>query len=143
MTWTRLDSTANAGDTQITLQHSVGWQVGDEIVIASTGHRHSQAQNEKHTISAVSPNGKTLTLESALKFKHVGETVPLISGHELGAFAEVGLLTRNVVVRGSNHKEWNDVIEACPEGFNTGELMSDLTSINQKYDGSPSHFRIE
>ena len=38
----------------------------------------------------------------------------------LEARAEVGLLTHNVVVRGSDNDEWHDVIKACPEGFDTG-----------------------
>ena len=44
-------------------------------------------------------------------------------GHRLEACAEVGLLTRNVVVRGSDNKQWNDTIEACSEGFDTGMLI--------------------
>ena len=37
------------------------------------------------------------------------------------ARAEVALLTRNVVVRGSDNDEWHDVIEKCDEGFDTGQ----------------------
>ena len=33
---------------------SVNWKVGDEVVIASTGLRHSQNENEKRSITAVS-----------------------------------------------------------------------------------------
>jgi len=39
---------------QITLEKSVNWLVGDYIVIASTGHRHSQIENEKRQITAIS-----------------------------------------------------------------------------------------
>ena len=45
-------------------------------------------------------------------------------GHTLEARAEVGLLTHNVVVRGSNDPQWDDVIEACPAGFDTGEFAT-------------------
>ena len=38
--------------------------------------------------------------------------------------AEVGLLTRNIKIRGNNDPQWNEVIEACPEGFNTGILLN-------------------
>ena len=34
--WTRLAATANSGDTTITLQESVSWKVGDQVVIATT-----------------------------------------------------------------------------------------------------------
>lgn len=52
--WTQLSATAAAGATQITVEHEVDWQVGDRIVIASTGKRHSQKENEEREISAVS-----------------------------------------------------------------------------------------
>jgi hypothetical protein len=45
-TWTHLANTANAGDTSITLMHSVNWEVGNMIVIPTTGHRHSQSETE-------------------------------------------------------------------------------------------------
>ena len=120
ITWTKLGTTANAGVNQITLEAAVSWQAGDEIVIATTNDRHSQRENEKHEIVSVSGNGLTLTLKQPLKYKHLGETVTLGGGKTLEARAEVGLLTHNVVVRGSNHVQWNDKIEACPEGFDTG-----------------------
>ena len=41
---------------------------------------------------------------------------------KLEARAEIGLLSHNVVVRGVDNKEWNDDIEACPNGFNTGKI---------------------
>lgn len=128
-TWTRLESTASAGAMQITLQNPVSWKIGDEIVIATTGHRHTQSQNEKHTIADITNGGKTLTLQSPLKYKHLGETLSLGGEHSLEARAEVGLLTRNVVVRGSLHTKWTDKIEACPEGFNTGNIYMVVTNL--------------
>lgn len=52
--WTMLESSVSAGADEITLQKAVDWQVGDMIVIASTGKRHSQKENEQRQISAVS-----------------------------------------------------------------------------------------
>ena len=49
--WTHLDETIEAGDTELTLVKPVTWEVGDEIVIASTGDRHKQTQNEVVTIT--------------------------------------------------------------------------------------------
>ena len=54
--------------------------------------------------------------------RHLGETVPLSDTHSLEARAEVGLLTHNVVFRGSDDPVWHDKIEACPEGFDTGQI---------------------
>lgn len=33
---------------------------------------------------------------------------------------EVGLLSRNVKVQGSNDQQWHDKLPACPQGFDTG-----------------------
>ena len=48
-TWSLLDGTAQVGDTSITLQDTVDWQVGDVITIASTGDKLSTHQNEVST----------------------------------------------------------------------------------------------
>ena len=87
-----------SGANTITLQEPVDWKAGEEIVIASTSYEPTEA--EKHIISAVSSDKKTLTLTEALKFKHLGDT------HKTGNWeytlaAEVGLLTRNIVIEGA------------------------------------------
>lgn len=38
--------------------------------------------------------------------------------------AEVGLLSRNIVVRGSDDHVWHDPIENCEEGFETGQFAT-------------------
>nr|XP_046273956.1 PKHD1 like 1, tandem duplicate 1 [Scatophagus argus] len=122
--WTHLAQTATSGSVTLTLMKAVTWKAGDEIVIASTGHRHSQRENEVRKIAAVSADGMTLTLTEPLEYTHLGVTVTLPDGTKFEGRAEVGLLTRNIVVRGSQHQEWNDQIEACPDGFNTGEFTT-------------------
>ncbi|XP_038580507.1 PKHD1 like 1, tandem duplicate 1 [Micropterus salmoides] len=122
--WTHLAQTASNGSVTLTLMKAVTWKAGDEIVIASTGHRHSQKENEVRMIAAVSADGKTLTLTEPLKYTHLGVTVTLPDGTVFDGRAEVGLLTRNIVVRGSQNQEWNDNIAACPDGFNTGEFAT-------------------
>jgi hypothetical protein len=59
-------------------------------------------------------------LTEALTYKHLGEDVAFGSSYSLPARAEVGLLTRNVVVRGSRQLEWEVEIPKCEEGFDTG-----------------------
>lgn len=44
---------------QITLSIPVTWMAGDRIVIASTGHRHSQIENEEKEISSIEVTGET------------------------------------------------------------------------------------
>ncbi|XP_033493349.2 PKHD1 like 1, tandem duplicate 1 [Epinephelus lanceolatus] len=122
--WTHLAQTATSGTVTLTLMKAVTWKAGDEIVIASTGHRHSQRENEVRRIAAVSADGMTLTLTEPLEYTHLGVTVTLPDGTVFEGRAEVGLLTRNILVRGSQHQEWNDKIEACPDGFDTGEFAT-------------------
>ncbi|XP_038131411.1 PKHD1 like 1, tandem duplicate 1 isoform X2 [Cyprinodon tularosa] len=122
--WTHLAQTATSGAITLTLMKAVTWKPGDEIVIASTGHRHSQRENEVRTIASVSANGKTLTLTEPLTFTHLGVSVTLPDGTMFEGRAEVGLLTRNIVVRGSQNLEWSDEIVACPDGFDTGEFAT-------------------
>jgi hypothetical protein len=42
--WTRLAQTAKAGDRTLIVQEAVTWKEGDNIVIASTGHRYGVFQ---------------------------------------------------------------------------------------------------
>lgn len=69
--WTQLNQTANAGDTQLTVQSPVDWVAGDVIILAPTSYSTWEA--EKLTISAVSADRMTLTFTPALQFKHIGK----------------------------------------------------------------------
>ncbi|KAK1784753.1 hypothetical protein P4O66_003426 [Electrophorus voltai] len=122
--WTRLAQTASNGSSTLILMDTVTWRVGDEIVIASTGPRHSQNENEVRTIATVSADGRHLTLTQPLNYKHLGVSITLPDGTVFEARAEVGVLTRNIVIRGSINQEWSDQISACPDGFNTGEFAT-------------------
>ncbi|XP_069076732.1 fibrocystin-L-like isoform X2 [Pleurodeles waltl] len=124
VTWTRLAQTAEANSSTLILEDAVTWKVGDEIVIASTGNRFSQFQNEKRVITAVSDDGRTLAIDNPLTYKHLGISVTLPDGKVFEARAEVGLLTRNILIRGSDNVEWHDNIAACPEGFDPGEFAT-------------------
>ncbi|XP_066278772.1 fibrocystin-L-like [Branchiostoma lanceolatum] len=125
VTWTFLADSVSPGDTTVTLTQSVNWEAGNQIVFATTGHRHTQRQNEVRTIASVSSDGRTLTITEALQYRHISAvTTYSEAGVTLETRGEVGLLTHNVVVRGSNHREWNDVIENCPAGFDTGEFAT-------------------
>ncbi|CAH1789358.1 unnamed protein product [Owenia fusiformis] len=122
-TWSHLASTATAGSSSITLNDALsGWNVGDEIVIATTGGHMSQRENEKRTITAIS--GSILTLNTPLEFEHLGVTETFSDGTVIEFRAEVGLLSRSITVRGSNNPQWHDTIEACPDGFNPGEFVT-------------------
>ncbi len=111
VSWTKLNATANAGSFSITLKDAVGWQSGDQIVIASSTFNANEA--EVRTIDSVSSDGKTLTLKSALSHRHYGVAKTYTRNRPgtpvrtwtLDQRAEVGLLTRNVKVQGDEQSE--------------------------------------
>lgn len=98
--WTKLNATASAGATQITVADTTGWRVGDQICIGSSGFDPFEA--EKRTITAIS--GNLLTLNSALTYKHWG-TIITVEGKQIDERAAVGLLTRDIVVRGADDSD--------------------------------------
>ncbi len=96
--WTRLAATAEPGAREIVLEAAPGWEAGDEIVLASTDFDAHQAETAR--ILSVSPDGRTLTLDRALDWMHFGELQLYEGGRVLDTRAEVGLLSRNVTIRG-------------------------------------------
>lgn len=122
ITWTRLSATASVGATTITLQLPVEWEVGHTIVIATTGHRHSQIESETRVIAAVSGDKMILTFNEPLAYEHLGITQSFGS-RSVDFRAEVMSITRNIVIRGNNNVQWNDDIPKCAKGFDTGMLQ--------------------
>lgn len=96
--WTRLSATAEAGDTRLTLEAPTGWEVGDVIAIASTDFDAHQA--EERIVTAVSADGRTVTLDRPLAYMHFGEIQEYEGGRLLDTRAEVALLSRNVTIQG-------------------------------------------
>ncbi|XP_064089363.1 fibrocystin-L-like [Macrobrachium nipponense] len=121
ITWTHLATTANPGDLTITLKQPVTWKAGDQIIIATTEHRFMVNENEKRTIASVSGDGLTVTLTEALQYEHIS-IQQTIGGRNIETRAEVGLLTRNVKVRGNINTDFSEVIEACDEQWNPGQF---------------------
>jgi cell migration-inducing and hyaluronan-binding protein len=96
--WTRLAATANADAANIQVLNAQGWLVGDRIAIAPTDL--DPLETEERTITAI--NGTTLTLDKPLAYVHWGKTQTL-NGFALDMRAEVGNLSRNIVVRGGGN----------------------------------------
>ena len=72
--WSRLATTAVPGSNQITLVDAVNWEQGDEIVITTTSY--NAWHTETFSISGIS--GNTLTLNSSLAYRHIGNYFFLI-----------------------------------------------------------------
>ena len=119
ITWTRLDATASPGDTTITLQESVPWEVGGKIVVVSTSY--SQRENEEVEITGIDSTRTVLTIDPPLQYEHIS-VKQTIAGKYIDTSAEVGYLTRNVVVRGNRNTEWDVPLPACPEEFRPGQF---------------------
>jgi hypothetical protein len=109
LAWTRLSATAVAGTSQLQLQEAPEWRAGDKLVIASTDFDPNHAE----VVTVASVSGTTVSLAEALEFSHYGQ-LQTIAGLVVDERAEVGLLTRNVMVRGDS--------ATSQEGFG-GHLM--------------------
>ncbi len=90
-TWTRLDGTASAGATTIRVTEPIAVQKGDRIVLASTGFDPDQCE----TAEVAATEGATVRLAQPLRHGHFGR---ITDGAD--ERAEVGLLSRNVTIRG-------------------------------------------
>lgn len=94
--WTQLATTAKAGSTSIQLiNNNLGWKPGDEIVIASSNLDPREA--EKVTVTEV--EGNTVSFDRPLQYDHYGKQHSY-SGKTIDMRAEVGLLSRNIVIQG-------------------------------------------
>jgi len=95
--WTRLAATTPKGATQLVLEKAPDWVPGDRLVVASTDYDPAQA--EEVVVKEV--RGTTVLLEQPLRYVHWG-ALQTIAGRTVDTRAEVGLLTRNLVVRGDD-----------------------------------------
>ena len=99
LSWTKLSASAQVGETKLTLLEPGGWRAGEKIVIASSSFNPEEV--EVRNITSVSSDGKTLTLETGLKYAHYG-VLQTFDGKTLDERAEVGLLSRNIVIQGDD-----------------------------------------
>jgi hypothetical protein len=97
VTWTQLGATAAKGASTITLKEAVDWRVGDRIVIASSALKADEA--EERFVTAV--NGTAVSLNAPLQYQHFGQ-LQTYDGKTVDQRAEVGLLSRNIVIQGDD-----------------------------------------
>ena len=88
--------------TTLVLTENVDWKPGDRIVIAATGKDGNET--EENEIESVSEDGTTLTLVNKLAHQHLGVTETYEDSHSIEMRAEVGLLSHNVIVEGSQNE---------------------------------------
>ncbi|MEP7176510.1 MAG: G8 domain-containing protein [Gemmatimonadales bacterium] len=95
--WTRLAATAPAGATQLVLTSTPAWRAGDKLVVASTDFDPGRAE----VVTVTGMSGTVVTLAGPLAYSHYGQ-VQTIAGRTVDERAEVGLLTRNIVIQGDS-----------------------------------------
>ncbi|MEO0857903.1 MAG: G8 domain-containing protein [Bacteroidota bacterium] len=111
VSWTVLDGHVRPGDRELRLADRVDWRPGDEIVIAPSGYSPFEA--EKRVVERV--NGRTVTLTEPLDYRHFGE-IQTIEGRRIDMRAEVGLLTRDIVIQGDE----NSLTRIDETGYHVG-----------------------
>ncbi len=111
--WTQLNATADIGKNTITLKEAVDWEIGDEIVIASTDYAPQNA--EVVTITGI--NGTEISIDKNLTYMHFGKLLNYKNGTMvMDQRAEVGLLTRNLKIQGT-------VVPGANAGFNASVMV--------------------
>jgi hypothetical protein len=112
--WTMLNASASAGATSIVVQDAVDWEVGDAFIISSTNTENdldkklTYTESEKRIITSISADRKTITFSESLKYDHYGKLQTFTNGTRswvLDERAEVGLITRNLVIMGDAASE--------------------------------------
>ncbi|MEM8557046.1 MAG: G8 domain-containing protein [Bacteroidota bacterium] len=115
--WTVLDAHVSPGARSLTVAESVNWERGDKIVLAPSGYSPFEA--EYLTVESVS--GRTVRIQEALQYRHFG-AIQTIEGRQIDMRAEVGLLTRNIVVQGDAASEEEVAYSGYRVGFG-GHMM--------------------
>ena len=144
VSWTRLGANAAAGASSITMLEPVDWRPGEEILITSTSTDWNQA--EKRVVASVTPDGLTVHLTSPLNYFHSGETRTHTRPTDgktwsIDLRAEVGLLSRNVLIQGDAESEVSGFgghimvmnMEGCCETPGVGNIQGvELYRMGQK-----------
>jgi cell migration-inducing and hyaluronan-binding protein len=143
LSWTHLDGSAWSGTREIRVASDVDWQVGDRLVIAASGFDPLEA--EDRLITEVT--GRRLTLDRPLAHDHFGE-IQILGGRRVDQRAEIGLLSRNIVIQGAGEGEAE--IEADARGFGghiillggaTGRI-SNIELVNMGQTGLEGHYPV-
>lgn len=105
-TWTKLSTTAYAGDSVIYTAEPVDFKPGDEIFLAGTevplGLTMEDFGIDVCTVVETIDNHQVI-LSQPLSFIHRAEIVTVPGGRVLDLRGEVGLLTRNLIVQGDEN----------------------------------------
>ncbi|MEL7376255.1 MAG: G8 domain-containing protein, partial [Bacteroidota bacterium] len=104
--WTQISGSLASGSSELVLaEQPDNWAVGDEFVLAPSGYDPYEA--ERLTIEEI--NGNRIRFSPALAYEHYGEIQNYTLGdgtiQELDERAEVGMLTRNIIIQGAEDSQ--------------------------------------
>jgi hypothetical protein len=148
---TKLGVTVEAGNDTIVLTEPVDWPLTSMAVITSTAANGTMEEAETVIIVGVQGGGKVLKLAGPLLYRHLGETRTLAGGHSVEFRANVGLLTRNVVIQGTLPFSQLDKFGAHIKMHSRGDesLTARIENIEVRYAGQgfrlgryPIHFHM-
>ena len=140
-TWSRLNATAQAGQSVVSLRDQVNWNKGDQIVLAPTGyfgkegHLWSDPSGgvEIHTISSIitSNGGTKLFLNSPLNQTHLCTTVE-------GEFfcGAVGILTRSIQISSKDSEDKSTSSFGFGGHIAVVDLIEGVDGVSSSFSGS-------
>lgn len=125
--WTRLNATAPAGATALTLAQPVDWNANDEVVIAPTDF-YGVGQTDRKLVASRSPDGLTLNLTAGVStprwgtLQYPNPAAPTGLSLAPAAYvppqapapaaidqrAEIGNLTRSIIIQGAAGPDWDN-----------------------------------
>ena len=102
--YVRLQAPAQSNALNILVPVNTTWKVGDEIFIAPS----QKTYNEYETRQIVAIAGGVITLDKPLQYYHFGaSTITKSTSYgNIDMRTEVGLLTRNIVIEGTDEDSW-------------------------------------
>ena len=124
--WTQVEGDLQPGATSFAASEFVTWKPGDRLVIAPS--RFDPLEAEEVTVTA--SNGRRVEFTPALKYPHLG-SMQTFEGKTVDMRAEVGLLNRNIVIRGDGTGEtFRDENTGFTAGFGAHSIFRDDSTIH-------------
>jgi hypothetical protein len=128
-TYLPLEMTADRGAMSAEVVGQVGWVPGNEVVITPSDYDAHEA--EVRTISNVTRRSTGSTIihfTVPLMHKHYSGRPEMVGRHNIRMQSQVGLLTRNIVIKGEgqgeetsyhfwNHEEGDEATKLCGNGL--------------------------
>ena len=148
---TKLATTAEAGNATLVLTEPVDWPPNSMAFVSSTAANGTMEEAETVVIVGVEGGGTVLRLAGPLLYRHLGETYTLAGPHALEFRANVGLLSRNVVVQGTSPFSQLDKYGAHIKMHSRGDesLTARIENVEVRYAGQgfrlgryPIHFHM-